>query len=145
MGRWPTVRLLFSIATWRRLFVTVSGRPFEKGRHWNKFAPQNLQPLRNAVQEELKLASTEGFTATEVEDGKHALLQERKLARTQDAGLADALAQQAYLGRTFAYAGEVDAAIAKLTPEAVNAALRKYLQPDSFAFVFAGDFAKTRK
>jgi predicted Zn-dependent peptidase len=32
-----------------------------------------------------------------------------------------------------------------LTPEAVNAALRKYMQPDAFAFVFAGDFAKTHK
>src|SRR6266550_4431056 len=109
------------------------------------FAPQNLQPLRTAVQEELKRASTEGFSAAEVEDGKRAMLQERKLARTQDAGLADALTQQAYLGRTFAYSGEVDAAIAKLTPEAVNAALRKYMQPDAFAFVFAGDFAKTRR
>ena len=109
------------------------------------FAPQNLQSLRTAVQDEIKRASTEGFSATEVEDGKKAMLQERRLARTQDAGLADALTQQAYLGRTFAYSGEVDAAIAKLTPEAVNAALRKYMQPDAFAFVFAGDFAKTLK
>ena len=109
------------------------------------FAPQNLQLLRTSVQDEIKRASTEGFSATEVEDGKKAMLQERRLARTQDAGLADALTQQAYLGRTFAYSGEVDAAIAKLTPEAVNAALRKYMQPDAFAFVFAGDFAKTRR
>jgi zinc protease len=109
------------------------------------FAPQNLQSLRTAVQDEIKRASSEGFSATEVEDGKKAMLQERRLARTQDAGLADALTQQAYLGRTFAYSGEVDAAIAKLTPEAVNAALRKYMQPDAFAFVFAGDFAKTRQ
>ena len=109
------------------------------------FAPQNLQPLRAAVDDEIKRATTEGFTAAEVEDGKRAMLQERKLARTQDAGLAEALTQQAYLGRTFAFSGDVDAAIARLTPEAVNAAARKYMQPGSFAFVFAGDFAKTRK
>jgi zinc protease len=109
------------------------------------FAPQNLQRLRTAVQEELKQALTDGFSAAEIEESKRAMLQERRLARTQDAGVADALTQQAYLGRTFAYSGEVDAAIAKLTPEAVNAALRKYVQPDAFAFVFAGDFAKTRK
>ena len=30
-------------------------------------------------------------------------------------------------------------------PPAVNAALRKYLKPDSFASVFAGDFAKVKK
>jgi zinc protease len=109
------------------------------------FAPQNLQALRTAVQDELKRASTDGFSAAEIEESKRAMLQERRLARTQDAGVADALTQQAYLGRTFAYSGEVDAAIAKLTPEAVNAALRKYMQADAFAFVFAGDFAKTRK
>jgi zinc protease len=109
------------------------------------FAPQNLQPLRTAVQEEIKRASTEGFSAAEVEEGKRAMLQERKLSRTQDAGIAEALTQQAYLGRNFAFSGEIDAAIARLTPEAVNAAVRKYMQPDSFAFVFAGDFAKTRK
>jgi zinc protease len=109
------------------------------------FAPQNLQPLRTAVEEEIKRASTEGFSAAEVEEGKRAMLQERKLSRTQDAGIAEALTQQAYLGRNFAFSGEIDAAIARLTPEAVNAAVRKYMQPDSFAFVFAGDFAKTRK
>ena len=109
------------------------------------FAPQNLQPLRTAVQDELKRAVADGFFAAEVEDGKRAMLQERKLSRTRDAGLAEALTQQAYLGRTFAFSGEIDAAIARLTPEAVNAAARKYLQSDSFAFVFAGDFAKARK
>jgi zinc protease len=109
------------------------------------FAPQNLQPLQTAVREETQRAATDGFSAAEVEDGKRAMLQERKLSRTQDAGLADALTQQSYLGRTFAFSGEVDAAIERLTPDVVNAAARKYLQPDSFAFVFAGDFAKARK
>jgi zinc protease len=109
------------------------------------FAPQNLQPLRTAVHDELKRAVTEGFSAAEVEDGKRAMLQERKLSRARDAGLAEALTQQAYLGRTFAFSGEIDAAIARLTPEAINAAARKYLQPDAFAFVFAGDFAKAGK
>jgi zinc protease len=106
------------------------------------FAPQNLERLRAAVADEVNLVVTEGFSAAEVESGKRALLQERKLSRTQDAGLAEALTQQEYLGRNFAFSGEVDAAIARLTPEAVNAAARKYLKPDSFAFVYAGDFAK---
>ncbi len=109
------------------------------------FAPQNLQSLRTAVQEEVKRITVEGFSAAEVEEGKRGLLQERKLSRTQDTGLAEALTQQAYLNRTFAFSGEVDAAIARLTPEAVNAAVRKYMQPDGFTFVFAGDFAKGAK
>jgi zinc protease len=109
------------------------------------FAPENLERLRAAVREELNLLASEGFSEAEVEAGKRALLQERKLSRTQDAGLADALTQQEYLGRTFAFSGDIDTAIARLTPEAVNAAARKYLKPESFAFVYAGDFAKTGK
>ena len=109
------------------------------------FAPQNLERLRAAVHDELTQAVAQGFTSTEVENGKRGLLQERKLSRTQDAGLADALTQQEYLGRTFAFSGDIDAAIARLTPETVNAAARKYINPDSFAFVYAGDFAKTAK
>jgi predicted Zn-dependent peptidase len=34
----------------------------------------------------------------------------------------------------------VDAALAALTTEQVNSALRRYLRPDSIDMVFAGDF-----
>ena len=36
----------------------------------------------------------------------------------------------------------VDAAIASLSTQSVNAALRRYVRPDAFVDVFAGDFAK---
>ena len=106
------------------------------------FAPENLARLRTALNEELARAVRDGFTEAEVADAKRALLQERSLARTQDARLAAALATQAYLGRTFAYSAKVDAEIAGLTADAVNAALRKYVKPDAFVDVYAGDFAK---
>jgi zinc protease len=106
------------------------------------FAPENLVRLRTALNEELARAVRDGFTEAEVADAKRALLQERALARTQDARLAAALATQAYLGRTFAYSAKVDAEIAGLTADAVNAALRKYVKPDAFVGVYAGDFAK---
>ena len=42
---------------------------------------------------------------------------------------------------TFDYTmGETDAALAKLTLDQVNAALRKYLKPGDFAAAYAGDF-----
>ena len=44
-------------------------------------------------------------------------------------------------GRT---SGQIDKAIEKLTPADVNAALRKYVKPDDFAYAFAGDFAKKK-
>ncbi|MGH8715103.1 MAG: M16 family metallopeptidase, partial [Casimicrobiaceae bacterium] len=108
------------------------------------FAPQNLERLRRGVQDELDRAQREGFSAEEVADAKRALLQQRTLARSQDATLAAALTQQAYLGRTFAYSAQIDAALERLDMPAVNAAVRKYLKPDSFASVFAGDFAKAK-
>lgn len=106
------------------------------------FAPENRARLFAALAEELARAVQDGFTQAEVDVAKSAILQRRKLARTQDPSLASDLARQAYLGRTFEFAGKVDAAIAALTVTEVNAALRKYVKPDAFAFVYAGDFAK---
>jgi zinc protease len=108
------------------------------------FAPENLARLRTGVQEELDRVLRDGFTAEEIADAKRAMLQERRLARSQDAGLAGALTGQAYLGRTFAFAGDIDKAIDALTPEQVSAAMRKYVKPDAFAAFFAGDFAKKK-
>jgi zinc protease len=108
------------------------------------FAPENLARLRAALTEELSRAVRDGFSGVEVADAKKALLQERALGRAQDSSLASDLTRQAYLGRTFAYAGEVDARIAGLSTAEVNTALRKYVRPDAFVDVYAGDFAKKR-
>jgi len=109
------------------------------------FAPENLQRLRSGVQDEIERAQREGFSAEEVADAKRALLQQRRLARSQDATLAAALNEQSFVGRTFAYSAKLDASLESLDAPAVNAALRKYLKPDAFASVFAGDFAKVKK
>jgi zinc protease len=108
------------------------------------FAPENLSRLKTALNEEFERAVRDGFTDEEVADAKKAMLQERALARAQDGRLAGELVEQAYLGRTFAFSASVDAAIANLSTQAVNAALRKYVRPDAFVDVFAGDFAKKR-
>jgi zinc protease len=108
------------------------------------FAPENLPRLRTALTEELTRAVKDGFTAQEVADAKQALLQERTLARAQDSGLARDLSRQSYLGRTFAHDAEVDRKIAAASTDDVNAALRKYLRPDAFVEVYAGDFEKKK-
>jgi zinc protease len=109
------------------------------------FAPENLDKLRTGVREEMQRVVRDGFTAEEVAQGKEALLQERRLARSQDAGLAVGLVEQSYVGRTFAYSADVDKAIAALTPEQTTAAFRRYVKDDAFAFAYAGDFAKASK
>ncbi len=106
------------------------------------FAPENLARVQTGFREEFDRAVKDGFTDVEVKDARDGVLQERRLGRTEDGRLAGALVGQLYLDRTFKVSGDVDAAIEKLTPQDVNAALRKYIKPDEFAFVFAGDFDK---
>jgi zinc protease len=108
------------------------------------FAPQNLERVRTGIREEVARAVKDGYTAKEVDDAKKALMQERRIARTRDGTLAGGLVTQAYLGRTWDYNARIDAAIEALTPDQVNAALRKYVRPEAFAYVFAGDFAKAK-
>jgi zinc protease len=106
------------------------------------YAPENRARLAKALGEELQRFVRDGVTETEVAEAKSGLLKRRQLARTQDATLAAALVQQAYLGRTFETSAKIDAAIAAVTVADVNSALRKYVKPDAFAYVYAGTFAK---
>ena len=64
----------------------------------------------------------------------------RRLSRAQDGSIATLLANNLNLDRSFAYSGRIDAELGRLTVAQVNAALRKYLKPDSLVFVLAGDF-----
>jgi zinc protease len=104
------------------------------------FAPENLAKVRAGFAEELAAAVKTGFTEAEVAHARTGLLEERTAARAEDRGVAASLVGQAYRGRTWAFDANVDAAIARLTPAEVNAALAKYLKPDAFAYSFAGDF-----
>ena len=108
------------------------------------FAPQNLGKLRVALAEELARAVRDGFTDAEVAQAKDSVLKQRQLARTQDATIAAALMQQSYLDRRFDFSAKIDVAIAGLTAADVNAAVRKYLSPDGFAYAYGGDFSKGR-
>jgi len=67
--------------------------------------------------------------------------------RADDRNVASTWAQ--YLtkaeGRTFAYDAELERRIAALTPEQVNAAVRKYLDYNKLTIVKAGDFSRSAK
>ena len=104
------------------------------------FAPQNLDKVRAGFAEEFERLLKDGFTDTEVKDAKAAVIQERKLGRSEDGSVAGALTSQSYLGRTYAVSAGVDAAIEKLTTADVNAAIRKHLKSADFTYAFAGDF-----
>jgi zinc protease len=108
------------------------------------YAPENRDRVRIGIAEELERAIKDGFTEAEVGHAKTALLQGRRIARTQDGTLANALASQAYLGRTWDFTGKIDTGIAAVTVERANAVLRKYVNAKNFAWSYAGDFAKKK-
>ncbi|MEJ5999613.1 M16 family metallopeptidase [Paucibacter soli] len=110
---------------------------------WNVgaiFAPQNRAKVEQALREEVARALKDGYSQAELDAGKQAILNARRLGRAQDAGLVRALAGNQFLGRTMAKSQQVDDAIAKLTLEQVNGALRKYFKLEDFQLVFVGDF-----
>ncbi|HEX4927358.1 MAG TPA: pitrilysin family protein [Burkholderiales bacterium] len=106
------------------------------------FAPQNRARVEQALREVLERAVGEGFRPDEVEAGKRALLEARRLQRAQDRALAARLSLYAYLGRTFAWDIALESKIASLTAEQVTAALRRHVDPAKLAVVVAGDFKK---
>jgi zinc protease len=149
LGEGATSRL------WRRIrerdglsysvYAYVGWNSFEPNSMLNVgaiFAPQNRSRLATALNEEFARVAQEGFTDAEVQEAKAIVLKRRMLARSQDANVAGGLVQQLYVGRTWDFSAKSDAAVAAATPAQVNAAFRKYMQPEGLALVYAGDFAK---
>jgi zinc protease len=107
------------------------------------YAPQNVRRLEAAFREEVDRALRDGFTATEVEQDKAGWLQDRAVSRSRDEELVGTLAQYLHLSRTMAYDADLERKVAALTPDQINAAMRRYLIPGKISIVEAGDFAKT--
>jgi len=105
-------------------------------------APQNIAKLEAIFREELLLARRDGFRAEELADAKSGLLTSRRQSRAQDGFIASSWVDRLYLGQTFAEAAEFDAKYLAVTLDEVNAAFRKYIDPDKLVVVKAGDFAK---
>ena len=121
----------------------IEWNSIERNSPWRAsaiFAPQNRAKVETAFREEVARALKDGFTAQELSEGQASVLNFRRLSRAQDAVVAQALASNLYLDRTFALSGRVDAAIGALTLDQVNAALRKYVTPGNFVSAYAGDF-----
>jgi zinc protease len=107
------------------------------------YAPQNVEKLEAAFKEEMARAVKDGFTAEEVAAAKSGWLQSRQVSRAQDNELAARLNNYLFFGRTLAWDEELERKVAALTPEQVNAAVRRYIDPSKLIIVKSGDFAKT--
>jgi zinc protease len=126
-------------------FTSFNASPFDEAGAFRVgaiFAPQNRGRVETAIREELERAVREGFSAEEVKAGKEAVLEQRRMARTQDRSLASRLSLYLYTKRTFAWDIEFERRIAALTPAEVSAALRRHFDPARLSLVSAGDFKK---
>ncbi|MDH4393683.1 MAG: insulinase family protein, partial [Aquabacterium sp.] len=121
----------------------VAWNSFELSSPWRAsaiFAPQNQPKVEAALKEEVTSALKDGFSQKELDEGRNGLLNQRRLGRAQDPVVAGALVNNLYLQRRFALQQATDDAIAALTVDQVNAALRRYIDPAKWVAMWAGDF-----
>ncbi|WP_116125118.1 M16 family metallopeptidase [Lewinella sp. IMCC34183] len=107
------------------------------------YNPENREALEKAFREEIDKARTEGFTAEELAAAKSGWVQGQAVSRSQDRSMAGDLGNNAYLDRTMQWDKKLEKQMMSLTPEQVNAALKKYIDVDKMVILRAGDFAKT--
>jgi zinc protease len=121
----------------------IDWSPFEANSPWLAsaiFAPQNQPRVEAAFREETLRVLKDGFSQAELDNQRAGLLASRRLGRAQDAAVAGRLVSNLHLGRRFERAQRLDDALAKLTPEQVNAAFRKHIDPARWAAAWGGDF-----
>ncbi|MBT8478082.1 MAG: insulinase family protein [Gemmatimonadetes bacterium] len=105
------------------------------------YAPENAEALEAAFREEVGKVLADGFEAEEVQAAKDGWLDSRNVSRAQDRELASALAGGLFLDRTLEHDAELEARIAALSVEQINAAMRQHIDLSRVTVVKAGDFA----
>lgn len=105
-------------------------------------APDNITKLENAFRDEIGKILKDGLTAEEIAQAKKAWKQELAIQRSQDGALRGMLIADDFYGRTMKWREGVEAKVDALTPDQVNAALRKHISLDALTVVRAGDLKK---
>jgi zinc protease len=126
----------------------LSANPLDKTGMFMTYAiynPENAEKLEKAFREEMERVVKEGFTAEEIQAARSGLLQSRMVSRAQDPSLAGTLNNNLYLNRTMGWDADFEKKMESLTPEQVNAAMKKHIDPAKISIIKAGDFAKAAK
>ena len=121
---------------------TSSQDPVTSWQAYAIYAPQNGAKLEAAFQEELQRALKESFTQEELDFARKTWLQGEEAQRQEDREIAGWLNSSLYLGRSVRFQADLEAKVRALGLGAVNAALRRYLDPARLVVVKAGDFTK---
>jgi zinc protease len=109
------------------------------------YAPENVEKLEKAFKEEIQKVISEGFTAEEIAAAKSGWSQSRTVNRAQDGGLAGTLNNYLFIKRDLSWDEGFEKKVMALTPEQINAAMKKHLNADKISIMKAGDFAKMKK
>jgi zinc protease len=106
-------------------------------------APQNMAKVEADFNQELALALKDGFTADEVAKAKKTWLDERAQQRTEVGSVAELLSSRERWDRTLLFDAKLEAAVAALTPQQVNDAFKRHIDPTDISIVKGGDFKKS--
>jgi zinc protease len=106
-------------------------------------APQNMAKVETDFNQELALALKDGFTADEVEKAKKTWLDAQAVARADESAIGGKLITREHWGRTLLWDAKLEAAVAALTPQQVNDAFRRHVDPTDITIVKGGDFKKS--
>ena len=109
------------------------------------YAPENVEKLEKAFNEEIAKVISGGFTADEVTAAKSGLSQSRIVTRAQDGSLAGTLNNYLFIQRDLSWDEGYEKKVMALSPDQINAVIKKYLSPDKISIIKAGDFAKSKK
>lgn len=140
---WNRVRVDEGLSYDVRSRLSVSS--YEPSGTWTIYAihaPENSAKLKTVIAEELQKAREQGFSEKEVQEGIHALLRYRQLARSNDAVLTNTWQSYLDLERDFMWSEQVDEALQKLDAKQVNAAVKKHLQIENFSSALGADLSK---
>jgi zinc protease len=120
----------------------------EPAGSWMAFAiaaPENLLRALKGLQEELLRLHQDGVSTEEFERAKAGWLKSRRVGWADDARLTGMLLGQSELDRTMQQSADLEAAIAALELEQVNAVIAKRLAPAQWNTIIAGDAKKLVK
>jgi zinc protease len=109
------------------------------------YNPVNVEKVVTGVDDELRRLLKDGVTSDELKKAQAGYLFQQQQTRTNDMILAVQLSEDLFVGRTMQFRADQEQKINELTPDAVNAAIRKYVDPKQFSIVTAGDFQKKEK
>ena len=126
----------------------VNADPRDKVGSFGTYAiynPENAEKLEKAMREEFEKMVKEGFSDGEIKAAKNGYLQSRQVTRAQDGSLASRLNSYLDLNRTLIWDADFEKKMEALTPEQVNAAMKKHIDYTKLTIVKAGDFEKAAK